>query len=310
MKSKGIKISGRRIKLVLAPMDGFTNITYRILCHKYGADMVCTEMVNADALSIKNLPTMEKAKTVSEERPVSLQLFGKDSKKIKKAAAIAGDFANVDVIDFNMGCPVKRVTSMGAGADLLNKPEKIKEIVEALVSSADKPVSVKIRAGHALRNAKIIEKAGASFIILHARTRKQKYSGRADWNLIKEVKSKVSIPVIGSGDIANELDVEKMLEICDSAMIGRAALGDPMIFKRCKYYLKNNEFLEISDEDKINAFFEYLELAEKFKVKFSAVKRMAVCFTKGLASAKKLRMEIIKCKDISEIKKKFKVKRN
>ncbi len=288
-------------KLVLAPMARITSLPYRLLCRKYGAGLVFSEMINANALTRGNKATERLSATVKEDKPVVMQIFGTKTDVLAKAAQLLESKA--DIIDINMGCPSSDILKQGAGGALLKRPKKIGEIVEAVVSAIKKPVTVKIRSNNALKNCRIIEKAGASAISVHARTVQQEYSGEADWNLIKKIKSEVGILIIGNGDVRSEEDAKKMLEIADYAMIGRAAIGDPYVFKRINHYLKTGEKLETSHEERLKAYLEYCELAEKYGgCKFSDFRRMALYFVKDIRGAKKIRLEISKSKDIKEIK--------
>ena len=293
-------------KLILAPMDGVTNVAYRVLCKKNGAGICYTEFVSADGL----LRNKELLDVVEEERPVVAQLFGVDKKKLLKA----GEFIEkkVDVIDFNIGCPSPKVVGLGAGSALLKHPGKIKEILEEL-NTLDVPISCKIRLGvdeksvSAFEVAKIAEKAGCCAIAVHPRTQEQKYSGKADWSYIKKIKEFVSIPVIGNGDVFTVQDVKKMFDEtgCDYVMIGRAAMKSPLIFKRANYYLKTGEVLpEETFSEKLELLKEYIQLLKKYK-KYDdiLVKQTAMYFSKGYRGSTKFRNAISKLKNYEDIMK-------
>ena len=221
-------------KLILAPMHNVTNIAFRIMCKKYGASLVCTELLSANAVAREDNLNLKLAITNKSENPVSAQLFGQNTENIVKAAKILEK--QFDIIDINFGCPSKNILEQGAGAALLKRKNKIKEIVEETSKAIKKPLTVKIRNEDAVEIAKICEKAGASAIIIHARTIKQGYSGKADWNIIRQIKENVKIPVIGNGDVIDGESAEQMLKqtSCDYIMIGRGAIGNPFIFKQIK----------------------------------------------------------------------------
>ena len=226
----------KRIKLVMAPMEGITDVRFRLLCRHYGADLVYSERINSYAIVRGNKSAMKTMEMSEGERPIAMQIFGGKTDIMVKAAKMLEDKA--DIIDINMGCPAKNSIKIGACAALLRKPAKIKEMVEAIVSAVSKPVTVKIRADNALRNALIIQDAGASAIALHARYTKDVYSGKADWDLIKEVRKELKIPLIGNGDIKKAQDAVEMLKITDCAMIGRAAVKNPRIFLEAKELMR------------------------------------------------------------------------
>jgi len=297
-------------KIILAPMYNITNVAFRLLCKKYGARLVSTELLSANAISRKNKAVMRLALTTKSEKPVVAQIFGQNTENIVKAAKILEkDF---DIIDFNLGCPSKKIMAQGSGGALLKRKNKIKEIVGELSKAVKIPITVKIRSGfenniNAVEIAKICEKAGALAIIVHARTVEQGYSGKTDWRVIREVKDSVKIPVIGNGGVWNGEDAKHMLNEtgCDYVMIGRAAIGNPFIFKQINYYLetgKNGKQVFQEKKERIADFFEYIKLAKKHKI-FSVMdaKLRAQEFTKGLAGSSRLRRELNKIKTWEEI---------
>ncbi len=299
------KIGNVKLKnnLVLAPMVGINDTAFRILCKKHGASLVCTEMINANAIFKKNKATIKKLDISKEERPISIQLFGTNIKMLEYAAKITEKHA--DIIDINFGCPDTKILSQGSGAALLKRPKKIYEIVNTIVKSVSIPITAKIRLNNNyIEIVKLIESAGASAVIVHGRTVSQGYSGKANLDAIKKIKEKVSIPVIGNGDINSGESAKNMLNKtrCDFLMVGRAAMTNPNIFNEINYYLKNNKEKVISNKEKIELFFEYLELVKKFEsTKFISLKRHALNFSRGMKNCVKLRTKISTAKNIEEI---------
>lgn len=237
-------------QLVLAPMAGNTNEAFRIICKEMGCGLVMAEMVSDKAIGFKNVKTIKMTKVNPIEHPISMQIFGADIESLVNAAKFIDLKSDADIIDINMGCPVNKVAKKsGAGASLLQDPNKVYEIVKSVVEAVSKPVTVKIRLGwdsdhiNCVLIAKLCEKAGASAITIHARTRAQMYSGKADWEWIKKVKEAVSIPVVGNGDIVDIASAKKMLEYtgCDAIAIARGALGNPFLFREIKAALDGND---------------------------------------------------------------------
>jgi len=291
-------------KVFLAPMADVTDAAFRILCSKYGAGLTYTEMISSTALARKGENKLFDVQAC--EKPIAIQLMGNNLEDISKAVKLVQD--RVDLIDFNMGCPMKKIVNAGCGAALMQNPLLVKKIVNTLVKSSTKPISIKIRSGwdnkniNALKIAKIIEKEGASMITIHPKTKSQVRSGIADWSLIKSIKENISIPVVGNGEVWNIQDIERMFSEtkCNYVMIGRAASKNPYIFKQYNDYLKKGKFSVRNNFDMIN---DYLKLAEKYKTNFNYVKGHVLYMSKGVEGSVKLRDQISKSKNIKEIKK-------
>ena len=312
------KIGNIEIKnrVVLAPMAGVCNSAFRTIAKEMGCGLVYAEMVSDKAVFYKNSKTLDMLYMTDKERPIAQQIFGSDKESFVIAAKYIYENMHPDIIDINMGCPVPKVAvSAQAGSALLKNPEKIKEIVKAVVESVPIPVTVKIRSGwdkdhiNAVEVAKICEEAGASAICVHGRTRNQGYSGKADWNIIKQVKESVSIPVIGNGDVVDIYSAKKMLDEtgCDAIMIGRASLGNPWIFKEVNEYIEHNNIIPkptpIEKIDMCLKHLTYLENIKVTKVVVLEIRNHVAWYLKGLKGSNEIKNQIYMTKDINEIKK-------
>ena len=303
------KIGNVEIKnqVVLAPMAGICNNAYRKIIKDMGCGLIVAEMVSDKALMYDSSKTKDMLYMTNDERPISQQIFGSDLDSFIYSAKYIEENMHPDIIDINMGCPVPKVALRAqAGSALLKNPDKVYEIVSGVVNSVNVPVTVKIRSGwddksiNAVEIAKIIEKAGASAIAVHPRTRSQGYSGKANWDIIKQVKESVSIPVIGNGDITSCYDAKRMLDEtgCDAIMIGRGVLGNPWLIKECVDYLENDiEPKKVTLEEKILMIKRHLNnlLATKpYKVAMLEIRTHAAYYLKGLPQGKELKVAIFK----------------
>ena len=301
-------------KVVLAPMAGISNSAYRRICKEMGCGLVYAEMVSDKAVFFKNNKTLDMLKMKEEERPIAQQIFGSDKESFVEAAKYIYENMKPDIIDINMGCPVPKVSVRAqAGASLLKNPDKIKEIVTAVVKAVPIPVTVKIRIGwdqnsiNAVEVAKVIESAGASAITIHGRTRSQGYSGSVDLDIIKQVKESVSIPVIGNGDIVDIESAKKMLEYTgvDAIMIGRAALGNPWIFKEINEYLDNSIIIPkptITERiDMIYKHISYLREIKSEKLVCLEMRNHIGWYLKGLKNSTEIKNKIYQTSSIDDI---------
>ncbi|NYE09346.1 nifR3 family TIM-barrel protein [Bacillus niacini] len=310
-----LKIGDIEIKnqVVLAPMAGVCNSAFRLTVKEFGAGLVCAEMVSDKGIVLKNEKTMNMLYIDEREKPLSLQIFGGEKKTLVEAAQFVDKNTNADIIDINMGCPVPKITKCDAGAKWLLDPDKIYEMVAAVVEAVEKPVTVKMRMGwdddhiFAVKNAQAVERAGGKAVALHGRTRVQMYEGKANWDIIREVKQSINIPLIGNGDVQTPHDAKRMLEEtgCDGVMIGRAALGNPWMIYRTVQYLETGRLMdEPTVREKMDVCILHLDRLIALKNEYIAVREMrkhAAWYLKGVRGNARVRNAINECNTRDEL---------
>ncbi|CAK7038410.1 MAG: tRNA-dihydrouridine synthase B [Peptostreptococcus russellii] len=309
MKFKDFEVEN---EVFLAPMAGVTDLPFRLICKEHGCGLLYTEMINAKALCYDDEKTKKMLNILEEEMPIAIQIFGSEPEYMGKASEILNKYPNA-ILDINMGCPAPKVVKNGDGSALMRNPELAKRVISSVVEASQKPVTLKIRKGwddenlNAMQIAKIGQECGISALTIHGRTREQYYSGKADWEIIKELKSELSIPVIGNGDVTSIEDAIKMKEDtkCDAIMIGRGAQGNPWIFERISHYLKTGEILPVpSKEEKLDVAIKHMGLSVKEHSEFVAVREMRKhigWYLKGMKNSARFRDEINKMENVDEV---------
>ena len=308
MEGKQGKVS-TDTKLYLAPLAGYTDSAFRIISFKMGVDIAYSEMISAKAMCYQDRKTLEMLDISPEEGRVGVQIFGSEELILEKATKFLDQRREVSIMDLNLGCPAPKIVKNGEGSALLKDPRKVYSLVKSIKSATSKPVSAKIRLGiegnlNYLEVSKAIEEAGADLLIVHGRTREQQYSGESNWEAIGEIKSKISIPVVGNGDIKSGEDARNAIEKykVDGLMIGRGAVGNPWIFREIKEFFSKGSINKISDVDKFDVILEHIELVCDLKgerIGIPEMRKHLHAYLKGMKNSSKLKNElnIIKDKD-------------
>ncbi len=298
--------------VILAPMAGVSDLPFRLLCREQGADLVCMEMVSAKAIAYHNRNTEKLMQIDPEERPVSLQLFGSDPDLMAEIAQQIEE-RPFDILDINMGCPVPKIVGNGEGSALMRDPKLVEEIVTKVARAIRKPLTVKIRKGfddahvNAVEIARIAEASGAAAVAVHGRTREQYYSGKADWDVIRQVKEAVSIPVIGNGDVDSPEKAKALMEEtgCDGVMIGRAARGNPWIFREVSEYLKTGQKTERPSAEEIRAMMlRHARMQVEYKGDYTGIREMRKhisWYTAGMPHSARMRARINSVESFEEL---------
>ena len=299
-------------RYILGPMAGVTDLPFRLLCREQGAGLLCMEMVSAKAILYNNRNTKALLEIHPDEKPVSLQFFGSDPEIMSEMAKRIEE-RPFDILDINMGCPVPKVVKNGEGSALMKNPKLVYEIVSAVVKAIEKPVTVKIRKGfdddhvNAVEIAKIIEEAGAAAVAVHGRTREQYYSGKADWDIIRQVKEAVSIPVIGNGDVTSPEKADELVRYtgCDGVMIARGAQGNPWIFSQMCAWEETGEVPPRPDKDEVREMMlKHARLQLQYKGDYVGIREMrkhVAWYTKGIPNAARLRERINQVESYEEL---------
>lgn len=300
-------------QVVVAPMAGVTNSAFRVICKKFGAGYVVCEMISDRGIMYHNKKTLSMLKVEPVEHPMGIQIFGGTKETLVQAAKFVDENTEADVIDINMGCPVNKVVNTDAGAKWLLDPNKVYEMVSYVVDAVKKPVTVKMRTGwddkhiYAVENALAAEKAGASAIAMHGRTRKQMYTGHADWNILKEVADALTIPFMGNGDVKTPEDAKRMLDEtgATAVMIGRAAMGNPWMLKRTEHYLATGELLpEATPDQKIAMAKEHLARLVDLKGEYIGVREFrgqSTYYIKGIPRAARTKAALVESETQQEV---------
>lgn len=298
----------------LAPMAGVTDLAFRQLCREMGCGLLYTEMVSAKAILYKNKNTFPLLETAPSEHPIAVQIFGSDADIMADMAAKLAEERSFDIIDINMGCPVPKIVNNHEGSALMKNPKLVEQILDKMVKKVNKPVTIKIRKGfdgqsvNAVEIAKIAEACGVSALAVHGRTREEYYSGTADYGIIAEVKRGVSIPVIGNGDIRSAADAKRMYETtgCDGIMIGRAARGNPWIFKEIASYFSYGTVPERPAPEEIKAMIlRHAELMVRYKGEYTGIREMrkhVAWYTTGMPHSAAVRNQVNRIENLAGLK--------